>query len=407
MPQQIRVNMRATVANSAIRRERDENGRQILIVPSATLPFGVVMNGMLYEEKEIRASYHTLEGTPAPLGHPQVKGQYVNATHPAAINGYWIGAHNANVRIEGNRVLLDKIIDIEVAERTEGGRRVIDAINAGRPIHTSTGLVCTREPAPKGAEGYQWIARNMKFDHDAILLDEPGAATPEQGVGMMVNGVAIEVITANVADAVMTPEASNEAKRERLRAALPRGAWLLDFSEDRVVYEIEETRTTVSQAYTDDGSIATITGEPEPVTRQTSWIKNLPVVNALLRLLNSGAKDSEKPSDCEVHMDKTELEAILAANAKATAEAIAEAIKPLAAAVESVTETMAANQRSAEQAKRAEVEKVLGKAAADALTGNALDEVHAKLVAGKAGALATNSGSGPEGRDAYNTAPEE
>lgn len=407
MHQQIRVNMRTTVANSAIRRERDENGRQILIVPSATLPFGVVMNGMLYEEQEIRASYHTLEGTPAPLGHPQVKGQFVNATHPAAINGYWIGAHNANVRIEGNRVLLDKIIDIEVAERTEGGRRVIDAINAGQPIHTSTGLLCKREPAPKGAEGYQWIARNMQFDHDCILLDEPGAATPEQGVGMMVNGVAIEVITANVADAVMTPEASNEAKRERLRAALPRGAWLLDFSDDRVVYEIEETRTTVSQAYTDDGSTATITGDPEPVTRQTSWIKSLPVVNALLRLLNSGAKDPEKPSDCEVHMDKTELEAILAANAEATAAAIADAIKPLAAAVESVTETMTANARSAEQAKRDAVEKVLGKAAADALTGNALDEAHAKLVDGKAVALATNSGNAPEGRDAYNTAPEE
>lgn len=407
MPQQIRVNMRTTVANSAIRRERDENGRQVLIVPSATLPFGTVMNGMLYEEQDIRASYHTLEGTPAPLGHPQVKGQFVNATHPAALNGNWIGAHNANVRIEGNRVLLDKVIDVEVAERTEGGRWVIDAINAGQPIHTSTGLLCQRDPAPKGVEGYQWIARNMEFDHDAILRDEPGAATPEQGVGMMVNGVSIEVITANVDDAVMTSEASNEAKRERIRAALPRGAWLLDFSAERVVYEIEETRSTVSQAYTDDGSTATITGEPEPVTRQTSWIKSLPVVNALLRLLNSGAKDPEKPSDCEVHMDKTELEAILAANAEATAAAIADAIKPLAAAVESVTETMTANARSAEQAKRDAVEKVLGKAAADALTGNALDEAHAKLVDGKAGALATNSGSAPEGRDAYNTAPEE
>lgn len=106
-------------------------------------------------------------------------------------------------------------------------------------------------------------------------------------------------------------------------------------------------------------------------------------------------------------MDKTELEAILAANAEATAKAVAEAIKPLAAAVESVTETMAANQRSAEQAKRDAVEKVLGKAAADALTGNALDEAYANLVAGKATALATNSGSAPEGRDAYNTAPEE
>lgn len=407
MTQQIRVNMLTTVANSAIRRERDENGRQVLIVPSATLPDNVVMNGGLYPADEIAKSYKSLEGTPAPLGHPQVKGQFVNATHPAALNGYWIGAHNANVRREGGRVLLDKIIDIEVAERTEGGRRVIDAINAGQPIHTSTGLLCKREPAPKGAEGYQWIARNMAFDHDCILLDEPGAATPEQGVGMMVNGVAIEVITANVDDAVLTPEASNEAKRQRLRDALPRSAWLVDFSDDRVIYEDQQTEKTMAREYTDDGAEITFTGDPEPVTRQTSWIKSLPVVNTLLRLLNSGAKDPDPSNNSEVIMDKSELEAILAANAEATASAIAEAIKPLAAAVESVTNTMQANQRNAEQAKRDAVEKVLGKAAADALTGNALDEAHAKLVDGKAGALATNSGNAPEGRDAYNTAPEE
>jgi hypothetical protein len=27
----------------------------------------------------------------------------------------------------------------------------------------------------------------MQFDHIAILLDEPGAGTPEEGVGMFVN----------------------------------------------------------------------------------------------------------------------------------------------------------------------------------------------------------------------------
>ena len=30
-----------------------------------------------------------------------------------------------------------------------------------------------------------YVAKNIVFDHDAILLDEPGAATPEQGVGML------------------------------------------------------------------------------------------------------------------------------------------------------------------------------------------------------------------------------
>src|SRR5690606_36716918 len=211
----------------------------------------------------------------------------------------WIGAYNANVRIENNRVLLDKIIDVEVAERTEGGRRVIDAINAGEPIHTSTGLVCEKVPAHKGPKGYTWIARNMVFDHDAILLDEPGAATPEQGVGMMVNGQQVDVMTVNVEDAVMTPEASEESRRARLRAALPK-AWLAHYSDTHVMYERHGSNGLVSRTYADYGTSDTLPGEPEPVTRRTSWIRRLPVVDPILRLLKSCAKHERLSSTEEI-----------------------------------------------------------------------------------------------------------
>lgn len=401
----IRVNV-LSVANSKKIRHEVRNGRQLIIVPSATLPDNIIMNRIHYPADVIAEGYKTLERTPAPLGHPKVNGVYVNASDPEAINGYWVGAWNENVRREGGRVHLDKVIDVERAKSTEQGVRLLEAINNQLPIHTSTGLFLSVKDAKH--DDYDHVATKMIADHDCFLLDEQGAATPDQGVGVYVNssGGEMEIVSCNVADAVMTPEASNDSKRRRLRDALA-GDWLVDFSDDRVIYEDRQTEKPMSREYTDDGTTITFTSEPEPVTRQTSWIKSLPVVNTLLRLLNSGAKDPEKSSDSEVHMDKTELEAILAANAEATATAIAEAIKPLAEAVESVTETMTANQRSAEQAKRNEVEKVLGKAAADALTGNALDEAYAKLVDGKAGALATNSGNAPEGRDAYNTAPEE
>jgi len=184
MPQ-VRVNVHTKVRNADIRREK-RNGRDYLIVPSATLPDGIIMNGGLYPAEEIERSYMTLERTPAPLGHPQNgDGSYISASDPVAINEYWVGAYNENVRREGGRVYLDKAIDVEVAERTEKGRALMEAINKGEPIHTSTGLVLEQEEAE--GDGYGWIARNMVFDHDAILLGDIGAATPEQGVGMMVN----------------------------------------------------------------------------------------------------------------------------------------------------------------------------------------------------------------------------
>lgn len=186
MGNQVRVNVTSRVNQSMIRREK-RNGRDVIIVPSATLPDDVVMNNIKYPADEIASSFLSLNGTPAPLGHPMTPdGDFVSAIDGDGLNGFYIGAFNANARREGGRVFLDKIIDVEMASALPGGQRVLEAINQGDPIDTSTGLLCNIEMAKEG-DNCDFIARNIIFDHDAILLDEPGAAGPEQGVGMMVN----------------------------------------------------------------------------------------------------------------------------------------------------------------------------------------------------------------------------
>src|SRR5690606_18819593 len=111
--------------------------------------------------------------------------QFVSALDPEGLNAGWIGAWNENVRREGGRVFLDKVIDVARANESEGGRRVLEAINKGEPIHTSTGLLAHLEPIKKA--NYKYVARDIDFDHDAILLDVAGAATPDDGVGIFVN----------------------------------------------------------------------------------------------------------------------------------------------------------------------------------------------------------------------------
>lgn len=184
MPQ-VRVNVRTLANVKAVRKEK-RNGRDVLIVPSATLPDNVVMNEIMYPADEIEKGYISLNRTPAPLGHPMINGKFVSASDPEGINIGWIGAWNENVRRENGRVHLDKVIDVERANQSEGGRGVLAAIEKGEPVHTSTGLLCNLEAA-NGEVPYKHIARNMVFDHDAILMDEEGAATPAQGVGMLVN----------------------------------------------------------------------------------------------------------------------------------------------------------------------------------------------------------------------------
>lgn len=180
----VRVNVH-TMQNTSKARKEKRNGRDVVVVPSATLPDDVVMNGILYPAKEIENSYTTLERTPAPFGHPLINGEFVSASDPEGINIGYIGAWNENVQRRNGRVFLDKVIDIEVANRTKEGRDVLNRIEAEEPIHTSTGLYCMISKINHAEAEY--AASDIIFDHDAILLDEIGAATPEQGVGLFVN----------------------------------------------------------------------------------------------------------------------------------------------------------------------------------------------------------------------------
>ena len=219
----VRVNIRHRVNNAAIKRET-RNGREVIVVPSAVAKFNTVLNDIFYSEQALRESYEQINDLPAPLGHPRINNEYVSARKPEAINQFWAGAWNTNARIDGDRVMADKVIDVEYAKGTENGRQVLNAIEKGEPISTSTGLLMERDPAPEGAE-YNWIGTNFIFDHDAILLNEEPAIGTEQGVGMMVNGRQVEVIntempdddTMDVAvDIMMDSMDYNERKRKRV-----------------------------------------------------------------------------------------------------------------------------------------------------------------------------------------------
>lgn len=202
MNKQVRVNVSTLVNASKIRREK-RDGRDVIIVPSATLPDNVVMNKIRYPADVIAASFKSLEGRPAPLGHPMVNGQFVSASSPDGIIRGFVGAHNENVRRENGRVFLDKVIDVQFANQSEGGKAVLAAIEEQKPIHTSTGLLATMRPVANDADA-NFEIESMILDHDCILLDEPGAATPEQGVGLFVNaaGDEIEVINSALEDEI-------------------------------------------------------------------------------------------------------------------------------------------------------------------------------------------------------------
>lgn len=190
MSRKVRVNVRTTINSAGIRRER-RDGRDYLIVPSATMPDGIVMNRTRYSAAEIGKAFSSLENSPAPLGHPTIEGAFVSAKDPEGLARGWIGAWNRNVRRENGRVFMDKVIDVATANQLDGGKTVLEAIEKGEPVHSSTGLYAILTAVENDAD-VDWEASDIIFDHDAILIGEDGAATPAQGVGLMVNAAATE-----------------------------------------------------------------------------------------------------------------------------------------------------------------------------------------------------------------------
>ena len=183
------------------------NGVEHIIVSSHTLPDDIVMNDIFYSSNEIEKSFSSLERTLAPIEHPtNSSGEFISASDPDAIHNFHVGAFNVNVTRENGRVHIEKHINVQEALKTDKGKRLLDRIDElennekPRAVHTSVGvfLLVDELDEPKTnslGQKYSLAAKEMVFDHDAILLDSIGAATPEQGVGMAVNaeGDKIEV----------------------------------------------------------------------------------------------------------------------------------------------------------------------------------------------------------------------
>jgi hypothetical protein len=367
----------SSVKKDAVKRETI-NGVEHIIVSSYTLPNDVVMNGGLYPGEEIEKSYKTLERTLAPVEHPKDEdGNFISASDPHAIHNYHAGAFNVNVTREDNRVHIEKHINVQEALKSERGKRLLDRIEEletnddPRPIHTSTGVwleIESTDGIQTNAEGekYDWIARNMVFDHDAILLDNVGAAQPHQGVGMAVNaeGDKVEIEHVEMADPAPSATPSVNAVYEQLTKQLNEviGAeWIniVDLQGSQCIFETNQGYYTVP--FRLDGDQARIVGIPISVDKTVTYT---PKVNSkegdamkelLLNALADAGVKTEGLTDDQLLSEYNKLQANQSkgddAGAKGDdlAEIVANAVKPLSDEVASLKTQLNANAENEKQ----------------------------------------------------------
>lgn len=432
-----RVNV-LTVVNSAsnITTETIDGKPHIVVRGITPVVDDIVMNRKLYPAAEIEKAYNTLERNPMPLGHPKVDGKHVSARDVRAVNEYHVGAWLQNVSHEGGKVTGDMYVNRQYAESSEKGKRLINRLDemiAGtnsEPIHISTGLLYSGIAANGESKGkkYNEIATNMMFDHVAVLLDEPGAGTPSEGVGIFVNseGEEVEIEVALLSDAAdctregllnktkfFFTNASNfsfddiqRAISDKLHEGRADDKWLWPESvwPDSFIYR-DEAKYFKQKYLIDDDGKAVFVGEPVEVVRKPIEYEiktngeNDPMKELIINALQAAGKPTEGKSDAELMDAYNQLAAEKAAAKKDGGDEIDPAtgkpkkkeqasnseeapawFKPFADDLAAVKSGLAVNADKEKGEKRAAVKAKFGldDLAVNALDGAALDGLFAQ-----------------------------
>lgn len=315
----------------------------------------IVMNGMLYPADQLSAGAPSLNDKPAPAGHPKnAAGQHISALNGEALASAWIGSYVRNARHEGGRTLADVVVNEAQAKAHPSGAKLIERLDAAiagtnaEPIHVSTGLMCEAIKANGESRGkaYSRIAVNLRYDHLAILLNEQGAGTPEEGVGMFLNSEGapeeVEEVAANTEPddrrasglrawvrrllGNSADDMSFDAICDALRAQLPNTAWLREVFDRYAIWTDGETLWRDDYTRASDGSVA-FAGQAVEVTRKVSYepITNVEediVKTQILAALNAagiavaGLDESQILAAYSSLIAKPHTEALAAANSK-------------------------------------------------------------------------------------------
>jgi hypothetical protein len=169
------------------------NGRPYLVAPISLIVPNRVLPGsqgpLFYPEEEVARNVSSWNRIPITVYHPfdPASGKHIPAKAPGVLNRQGVGflrktVLNGKLGCEG---WFDEVKTRKV------DNRVYEALVTGTPMEISTGLYTTNVPAPRGSAAngvsYDYVARNYRPDHLAILPDQTGACSLNDGCGLHVN----------------------------------------------------------------------------------------------------------------------------------------------------------------------------------------------------------------------------
>lgn len=186
-------------------RKVTNRGRHYLVVPGTLIVPGV-LNGsrgaLYYPKSEVAKNDGVWNGTPITVGHPTdpITNSPVSGRDPDVLERVGIGyVFNDRIGRVGQR-MADLYFDIEYTYNYDRkyGTDILWRVENNLPIELSTGLYTDNEPARNGARdekgrAYDFIARNYRPDHLAILVNDRGACSVDDGCGVNVHNTNLKV----------------------------------------------------------------------------------------------------------------------------------------------------------------------------------------------------------------------
>ena len=303
-------------------------GREHIVVPMVILTEGV-HNGssgpLFYGKDELGKTPESWNHKPVVVYHPTMNGQGISACDPAVINTRKVGVM-MNTKLDGNRLVSEAWIEKSRADAVDS--RIMNAIDRKEMMELSTGVFVDAETKPGvwGSESYVGIARNFRPDHLALLPDQIGACSINDGAGFLRNsrhekaGNSIISTVRQLLRSVRgltTNEMSFSNIRETLSDALrarftPKSGsdlsgpylWVEDVYSNFVIYEFDLKLYRIGYTATDTG-VTLSEDAPVEVVRVTEY-----------RTVTGAFVDNTNPSQPQQNMNKKELISKIVANSK-------------------------------------------------------------------------------------------
>lgn len=165
------------------------DGKDHLVVPVVLMVEGVHSGShgaILHTAQELGAIEEAWNDIPVTLGHPKIGDEYVSATSPEVLTDWAVG-NVYNVYMDGTSLKGEAWIDVAKLEALSAS--AFEKISNGEIMEVSVGVISEEEQTSGEFEGenYIAIAKNYRPNHLALLPDEIGACSIEDGCGLRVN----------------------------------------------------------------------------------------------------------------------------------------------------------------------------------------------------------------------------